>query len=217
MTRPGAPAGTRSGLRIACLAAAAATLLLSGLAIGDEARVAAVAQVAGARDDDPAARRALLAEAAGWSDVPPRAAIGLAALWLRQAGAAVPPGSDTDAIRHARAMLAIADAGRPASASTLLLHSQLALLPAGRPSPAATRAFAASYTAAPFLTAEGFWRAAYAARYWRDLTPATQEAAVAEAAWLAGLDGRFNDRLVAILGGSPMSVRFALRMRPTPR
>lgn len=206
-----------SVLRLVCLAAAGGTFLLSGLAIGNEGRVAAVAKVASARDDDPIARRVLIARTADWSDVPPRAAIGLAVLWLRQAGAAVPPGSDSAAIGHARAMLAIADAGRPTAAATLLLHSQLALLPAGRPSSVATRAFAASYVAAPFLTAEGFWRAAYAARYWRDLSPATQEAAIDEAVWLAGLDGRFHDRLVVILGGSPMSVRLALRIRPARR
>lgn len=208
---------TPAWLRLGCIIAAGGGLLLSGLAIGSERRVAAVATIAGARDDDPAARRALLAQAADWSNVPPRAAIGLAALWLRQAATTVPPRTDQAAIAHARDLLAVAEAGRPASAATLLLHSQLALLGAGRPGPIATRAFAASYVAAPFLTAEGFWRAAYAARYWRDLSPATQDAAVDEAAWLAGLDGRFNDRLVAILGGSPMSVRFALRMRPTQR
>lgn len=207
----------RARLRLACLAAAGGGLLLSGLAVGRERRVAAVAAVVGNSDDDPVARRVLLARAAEWSDVPPRAAIGLAALWLRQAGTAPPPSSNAGAIRHARAMLAIADAGRPAAAASLLLHSQLSLLTAGRPSRIANRAFAASYAAAPFLTAEGFWRAAYAARYWRDLEPATQEAAVNEAVWLAGLDGRFHDRLVAILGGSPMSVRLALRLRPTPR
>lgn len=207
----------RAWLRLACLAAAGGSLLLSGLAVGRERRVAAVAGVVGNSDDDPVACQVLLARAADWSDVPPRAAIGLAALWLRQAGTAPSPGSNAGAIRHARAMLAIADAGRPASAASLLLHSQLSLLTAGLPSRIANRAFAASYAAAPFLTAEGFWRAAYAARYWRDLKPATQEAAVTEAAWLAGLDGRFHDRLVAILGGSPMSVRLALRLRPTPR
>lgn len=212
---------TSAWLRRGCIAAAAGGLLLSGLAIGSEGRVAAVAAIATAREDAPAARRALLARAADWSDVPPRAATGLAALWLRQAGAAVPPGSDRAAIAQARRMLAIADAGRPGAAATLLLHAQLALLRAGtgRPTPIAppiaNRAFAASYAAAPFLTAEGFWRAAYAARYWRDLTPATRDVAVDEAAWLAGLDGRFRDRLVTILGGSPMSVRFALRMRTT--
>lgn len=203
-----------TSLRYVCLAAAVGTLILSGFAIRNEARVAAVAAVA-ERDDDAAARNAVLAEAATWSaqGIPTRAAIGLAALWLRRAGAAVPP--DPVAIRQARAMLVIADARRPAAAATLLLHSQLALFSSGQSNPVATRAFAASYAAAPFLTAEGFWRAAYAARYWNDLSPATQDAAVDEAAWLAGLDGRFNDRLVSILGGSPMSVRFALRMRPT--
>jgi hypothetical protein len=207
----------RAWLRLACLAAAGGSVLMSGLAVGREGRVAAVAAVARDRDDDPVVRRALLARAADWSDVPPRAAIGLAALWLRQAGTTPPTVSNAAAIRHARAMLAIADAGRPAGAASLLLHSQLALLLAGQPSQIANRAFAASYTAAPFLTAEGFWRTAYAARYWRDLSPATREDAVNEAAWLAGLDGRFHDRLIAILGGSPMSVRLALRLRPTPR
>ncbi|NYD91979.1 hypothetical protein [Sphingomonas melonis] len=203
----------RSRLRPAWLAAAGVTLVLSGMAIGSERRVAAVAA---ARDAEPPARAALLAEATGWrpADVPPRAAIGLAALWLRQAGEAVQPGADRASLAHARAMLAIADDGRPTAAATLLLHSQLALTPGDHPGPASLRAFTASYAAAPFLTAEGFWRAAYAARYWRDLPAATQEAAVAEAAWLAALDGRFNDRLVDIMGGSPMSVRFALRMPP---
>jgi hypothetical protein len=203
----------RSRLRPAWLAAAGATLVLAGMAIGSERRVAAVAA---ARDVEPPARAALLAEAAGWrpEDVPPRAAIGLAALWLRQAAEAVPPAADHASLTHVRTMLGRADAGRPAAAATLLLHSQLALGPGDHPTPASLRAFTASYAAAPFLTAEGFWRAAYAARYWRDLPAATQEAAVAEAAWLAALDGRFNDRLVDIMGGSPMSVRFALRVQP---
>ncbi|MEI5687829.1 hypothetical protein [Sphingomonas kyungheensis] len=200
----------RAPERLAWLAVAGATLLLAGLAIGPERRIA---RVAAARDDDAATRAALLAEAADWrpADVPPRAAAGLAALWLRQAATAVPAGSDRAALAHAQAMLARADAGGPRAAA-LLLHSQLALGSGPHPSRTSLAAFMASYAAAPFLTAEGFWRSAYAARYWRDLPPATQEAAVAEAAWLGTLDGRFADRLADIMAGSPMAVRVALRM-----
>lgn len=197
-------------LKPACLAAAAITLVLSGLSIHRERRVAAVAL---ASQGDPPARDAMLAEAATWQagTVPARAAIGLTALWLRKAGEATAPAPRRNALARARAMLAIADAGRPHAAATLLLHTQLALVERQRPTPSATRAFAASYAAAPFLTSEGFWRTAYAANYWKTLSPPTRDAAIEEAVWLAGLDGRFNDRLAAILGGSPMAVRYALR------
>lgn len=201
----------RSTARLACIAAAGGTLVLSVLAMVDEVRVAAVVAVVNAPEDDPGARRAIEAKASGWSRIPPRAAIGLAAIWMRQAGAAAPPGSDRIALQRARALLVAADEKRPAAAATLLLHSQLALLSTNRPNPVAIRAFADSYAAAPFLTSEGFWRAAFAARYWRDLPSPTQDAAVDEAVWLAGLDGRFHDRLVDIMSGSPMSVRYALR------
>lgn len=199
-------------LKTACLAAVAVTLVVSGLSIAAERRVATVALAA---NGDPPARDAMLAEARTWApgSIPARAAIGLTALWLRKAGEATAPAPRQNALAQARAMLAIADAGRPHAAATLLLHTQLALVEGQNPSRRATRAFAASYAAAPFLTSEGFWRTAYAANYWKTLSPATRDAAIEEAVWLAGLDGRFNDRLAAILGGSPMAVRYALRTR----
>lgn len=205
-----------SPLRYLWLGAGALTLLLGVWAARDEMRVAAVAGVDGT---DPAARDALLAEAGEWPQdvVPPRAALGLASLWLHRAGTAPSPRAVIAARAQAGEWLRIADRGRPRSAPTLLLHSQLALDLAGPPSPTALRAFAASYTAAPFLTAEGFWRAAFAARYWANLPRGTQDAAVEEAVWLAGLDGRFHDRLIDIMGGSPMSVRFALRLEAPRR
>lgn len=204
-----------SPIRYFWLGASALTLLLGAWAARDEMRVAAVAGVDGT---DPAARDALLAEAGDWPQdaIPPRAALGLASLWLHRAAQAPSPRTALAAREEARDLLQVAARGRPQAAATLILRSQLALPPSGTPTPAALRAFAASYAAAPFLTAEGFWRAAFAARYWSSLPRGTQDAAVEEAVWLAGLDGRFHDRLIDIMGGSPMSVRFALRL-DTPR
>lgn len=206
----------RPALRLACLILAAVTIVSAVVAFDRERQVTAVAQALASPDDAP--RQALLRDSATGSvaAVPPRAAAGLAALWLQRAGSATPAGPDRFALARAYQLIERAQAARPGAAANLVLRSQYALARHGRLTPSGRADYIASYAAAPFLTAEGFWRVAYAAQYWNDLPPATRDAAVEEAVWLAGLDGRFRDRLLAIAADSPVAVRMALRL-PPPR
>jgi len=145
------------------------------------------------------------------SGTAPPEALPLAALWIDQAAASPLP-LQQRALEHADALLAGVRRVRPEAPSASLLQVRADLVRYGRPRPATVAAFARSYNQAGFLRDEGLWRLAFAAVYWHTLPEKTRSAAVNEAVWLAGIDGRLRTAVDQLVTGTPLALPVELRL-----
>lgn len=189
-----------------CLAAALPVALVAWHE-GDAATLGAA--VTGPPDD-----RALVLER--FADTPPsslndRANAALAQLALAEADAAQQPALRDLYLARAEAALAHLR-GRQPDGAVRLLAVQAAWARKLRTDPQALVDYAASYRATPFMARGALWRIAYGAQAWGDLSPATRQAMLDEAVWLARRDGAMRPVLRDILGDTPAGMAFALRL-----
>ena len=89
------------------------------------------------------------------------------------------------------------------------VHAQIASLDPRR-GDEALAAFRASYRITPYLRDASLWRLQFGAAHWGMLDPATRDAVMAEAVWLAGISQGDQEAAQAALGDSPAGLRFAL-------
>lgn len=198
-----------SGIKWACC-----ILLVAGIGSAGDAwlrgrRIEAAAAVLDGRGSQT--RDRFLAQQAGRPAASPQEAQALAALWLQQA-AATPAPRRGPALATAAAQLARARTFTPAAPGIALLQVRLDLLRFGAPRPATIATLARSYRAAGFLRDEGLWRLAFAAIYYSRLPQETRRAAIAEAVWLARLDGRLRSAVDQLVAGTPLALPVELRL-----
>jgi hypothetical protein len=106
-------------------------------------------------------------------------------------------------------------ADRPEWGDALALRAQIDTLDPARTGDA-IGAFRASYRANPYIREASLWRLRFGTAHWAMLDPATRDAIVEEAAWLAGITTGDRQAAQQALGDSPAGLRLALRLSRPP-